>query len=602
MMENKIHKKVVAICGVIIFIFSSMYTFAALRDIQGETWCVTNQIVNTFTLENSVIGIVTGILLWNFLKIQDRRLKVISLIFGCISSFGYTFGFMLQYQNNIGDTLGEWMLAIFMAVALVPIPMSIFALGINYAKKYVMLSKVRTRFLDDKNAMGSVWKTVLFYWGILFISFLPAFFAYYPGLAVYDAQYQLKQIHDGFMTTHHPIIHMVMLKMAYQIGAALGSINKGIALLSVFQMLVLSFAFGYALGFLKYIKVSQKARIIVAIIVAVFPIHAIYSISITKDVFFAAFFLLFVIELLYFYLLPQYSIGRCVCFVFFTVMMLMFRNNALYALILSIPFLLWFMKAKRKKLLVLCLLAIMIFFVSDRGLKKAEGAFDNSSTKETFALPIQQVARVYAYKEDARDELEEVTQYIPEELLTAYNPYIADGVKTGIDNDLFKDHLGNFIKIWISTGLKYPGEYMEAFLTNTMGFWYLDDTMHARIYGEGGYMVVQYKEENLLNMISAKCFCKPAKNYYDALFSKNQYQKIPLLSILFRPAFFFYAYLVTALVLIYRKCYKKLLPLIPVCGYFLTLLLAPAALVRYMYCLICVFPFVMVWILQETKE
>lgn len=600
---QKNYKKVISILCMILFMFGSMYSFVALRDMQGETWCITNQITHTFSVEAGIFGILTVILLWNFLKVQDKRLKGMALIFGCITSVLYTFGHMLQYQNNIGDTAGEWWRAIGIAIALIPIPMSLFALIIDYATKHSVTAKVRTFLFDTTiEKERSVRTIVLFYWLILFISFIPVFLAYYPGLPVYDAQYQFKQIHDGFMTTHHPVIHMLLIKGAYQIGNAIGSINKGIALLSLFQMAVLSFSFAYAIGFLRYIKASRKARIIVAVLIVLFPVNAVYSISITKDVFFAACFLMFVIELLYFYHLPKYSISRCTFFVFATVMMLMFRNNALYALAISIPLLLIFMKGKRKKLLVLCLLAIVIFFVSDRGLKNAEDAFDNSSTKETFALPIQQVARVYTYKADSREALSEVTAYIPEGMLTAYNPYLADSVKTGMDNDLFKENLGDFLKIWFSTGIKYPGEYLEAFLTNNMGFWYLDDTMHARIYGEGGYMVVQYKEENMLNMVSANCFCKVAKDYYDALFFKNGYQKIPLVSILFRPAFFFYAYLVMALLMIYRKAYIKLLPLVLVLGYFLTLLLAPAALVRYMYCLMCVLPVAMVWSLRSQEQ
>lgn len=597
---QKNYKKIIAVLCVMLFMFGSMYSMTALKDMQGEIWCITNQITHTFSVEVGIFGIVTAVLLWNFLKIQDKRLKGIALIFGCITSVLYSFGHMLQYQNNIGDTVGEWLRAVGIAIAFIPIPMSLFALLTDYAIKHSVVAKIRAFLWGTKEEKEkSVRTIVLFYWLLLFLSFIPVFLAYYPGLPVYDAQYQFKQIHDGFMTTHHPVIHMLLIKTAYRIGNAIGSINKGIALFSLFQMAVLSFSFAYAIGFLKYIKVSRKARIMVAVLIMLFPVNAVYSVSITKDVFFAAFFLIFVIELLYFYHFSEYSIGRCVFFIFATVMMLMFRNNALYALVISVPLLLIYMKGKRKKLFALCLLAIVIFFVSDRGLKHAEGAFDNSSTKETFALPIQQVARVYAYKADAREALSDVTAYIPEGMLTAYNPYIADGVKNGIDNDVFKENLGDFLKVWFSTGLKYPGEYLEAFLTNTMGFWYPDDTMHARIYGEGGYMIVDYKEENMLHMVSANCFCKVARNYYHSLFIKNGYQKIPLVSMLFRPACFFFVYLISALLVLYRKCYQKLLPLIPVAGYFLTLMLAPAALIRYMYCLICVVPFVMVWMIRK---
>lgn len=507
--------------------FFSMYAFAALKDIQGETWCITNQIINTFTVETTFVGILTGMLLWKYIKIENSRLKVISFVFGISIALLHVFGWMIQYQNNIGDTLGEWIKAILIVVAFIPIPMGLFALGMDYIERCFNRQIWKSIFVaTEKEQNSSKWKTTIFYWIVFFISFVPAFLSYYPGLMVYDAQYQFKQIYDGFMTSHHPVIHMILLKIAYQIGTLLSSMNKGIALLSIFQMLILSFAFAYAMGFLKEIHIARRSRAVIAIILVLFPIHAVYSVSVTKDVLFTAFFLLYVIETLRIFRRPKVTISREIFYIMIMVLMLLFRNNALYAFVVSIPFLLCIKKGKRKRQLALMILAVMLFFAANQSMKKVEGTFDNSSTKEMLSLPIQQMARVYAYKEDARTQMQDVLQYIPDNFLISYNPYIADSVKSGIDNDLLKANMNSFIRSWVRTGLKYPGEYIEAFLTNTMGYWYLDDTMHARIYGEGGYMIVQYNPDNFYGLIEPKCYSKLFNNYYDMLFQKNGYQKI----------------------------------------------------------------------------
>ena len=38
---------------------------------------------------------------------------------------------------------------------------------------------------------------------------------------------------------------------------------------------------------------------------------------------------------------------------------------------------------------------------------------------------------------------------------------------------------------WVKLGLCFPLTYMDAFLSNSVGYWYLADTTHAQIYGIG---------------------------------------------------------------------------------------------------------------------
>ncbi len=587
------NKKILYILATVILAFASMYAVAALQNIQGETWCVTNQILYSFTTLTAAIGIADAILVWRFLKLNDTRLKIVSIAFGVIVAFVYVIGWMLQYENNISKDM------IVVAMSLISIPAGLFANVLDYASKHYNSRKVN-EFFTSKEDKYSKWKVIFFYHILFFVSFIPAFMAYYPGLLVYDAQYQFTQVYNGFMTTHHPVIHMLLIKLAYNIGTALSCMNKGFAVISLLQMLTLSFSFAYGVGFLREIRVSRKVRVIVAIVLIIFPINAVYSISVTKDVFFAAFFLLYVIETLNIYRKEKLTISSTIFYIIVTVLMILFRKNALYAFALSIPFIVLAMKGKRKRMIIIMLLSLIIATQTNKCLQNSQGAFDNSGTREMMSLPIQQIARVYSYNEEARNDMQDVLELIPEELLLSYNPYISDGVKNNIDNDLLKENLGRFIKIWINVGLKYPGEYMEAFLTNTMGYWYIDDTEHARIYGEGGYMRVEYSPENFYNLVEPKCFLNMAKSYYDALFLKNGYQNIPLISIMFRPAFYFVLYLIGIAVSIYLRKYKLLFPIIPVICYFLTVLLAPVAIVRYVYCLILAFVFIAVWGIRDV--
>ena len=113
-------------------------------------------------------------------------------------------------------------------------------------------------------------------------------------------------------------------------------------------------------------------------------------------------------------------------------------------------------------------------------------------------------------------------------------------------------------------------------------------------------MPVKYSSEQFYNEITSKNYFPLARTYYDYLFSENGYQKIPFLSTLCRPAVMFFAYLIALLQLLYRKQYGALFVLIPVGAYFLTVLLAPVALFRYVYCLVCVLPFALLYMIEKT--
>ena len=88
-------------------------------------------------------------------------------------------------------------------------------------------------------------------------------------------------------------------------------------------------------------------------------------------------------------------------------------------------------------------------------------------------------------------------------------------------------------------GLRHPITYLDACgWLNTCGYWYLDDTTHARIYGEGadthlGYLLSGQAETVGL---ASDGYLPGLRALYESLFSANEYQRIPVLSLLFAPA------------------------------------------------------------------
>ena len=58
----------------------------------------------------------------------------------------------------------------------------------------------------------------------------------FPGSFAYDVPYQLRQAVTGAYSTHHPLLHTLLLGGLLQLGRALGDIDIGAAIYTAVQM------------------------------------------------------------------------------------------------------------------------------------------------------------------------------------------------------------------------------------------------------------------------------------------------------------------------------------------------------------------------------
>ena len=100
------------------------------------------------------------------------------------------------------------------------------------------------------------------FWGafaLIFGGFCIPFATYYPAIMAYDVIPQLDQIRSGALTTHHPLIHTLLLKGCLVMGEALSFLpnadRAGLAMYSLLQMAVMDLclsakASGFPVGLL----------------------------------------------------------------------------------------------------------------------------------------------------------------------------------------------------------------------------------------------------------------------------------------------------------------------------------------------------------------
>ena len=449
-------------------------------------------------------------------------------------------------------------------------------------------------------------------WLILMVGWLPVLLAYYPGIFAYDASNQVTQVLTGSYSTHHPLLHTLLLGGLFRLGHALGDNNLGVLLYSLVQMGIVAWAISWALAYMRKKGMPWSCYIFLMAFYIFFPVNAMLAISTTKDILFAAFCLIVVIFLMKISEQPELwkkrglFVGGCLALSG----MMLFRNNAMYACILCCPFLCLLYKQYWKKYLEWILVSLAITMGVNLGLGMLLQP-EKGSIVEMLSVPLQQMARAgYYYWEEMEEELaEELNYFIPKEVVSQYAQNGADMVKNFIEGNRIKEEPFRFIKLYIQLGADYPREYLDAFACLTQGYWYMEDTSHAQIYGVGmesrlGYMLTNYKTMPEGYEVTHVSFLPQLEYLLEKLFSDNKYLEIPMLAVTFSPAFWGWMLLGYLFWQMYHRHYRALIPILPLACYHLTLLLGPVCIVRYVYPVIVCMPVVVVYTVgaQRSRE
>lgn len=443
-------------------------------------------------------------------------------------------------------------------------------------------------------------------YAVIFAGFMIPFAAYYPAIMAYDVIPQLDQIIISGYTTHHPLIHTLMLSMSLKIGNILPWITNadraGLAVYTVLQMLVVAGVFSYVYAFMRRKGVHRYICYIFVFCVAFYPTHGMLAVSITKDTIYAVLVMLFTV---FVWDMMSWDAGGHVSGVWMgaytasTVLLLLFRNNSIYAwvvyLLAATPVLYRQMKADRAIFRRICMLhaaSFVLYVLISMGMAVAAQAGNTTYAREMFSVPAQQIARVVAYHEEELTEQDRERLYAVwgEGNLPEYVPAIADRSKRDIPND--SDALREFAAEWVSLGIRYPGEYVKAFLLKNKGMWYLEDSTYLNdnySYAKG-YLQITYpsdQQEYIEALVPGYerhqrlQFLQAVYRYFaggDAV-----WRYLPPLAFIMQPAFYCWLLIYYCVCCIGLRKGKWLIPAVYILALTGTLLLGPCVLVRYMY-------------------
>ncbi len=207
------------------------------------------------------------------------------------------------------------------------------------------------------------------------------------------------------------------------------------------------------------------------------PIIPIYVLEITKDVPFTCMIILYTIQL---YKAIQkankdmITVKEILILILLSLLVSLFRNNGIYAILMSLPVLAIIDKKNRKRLL-LCIIIIYVLYKLFTSVLLPMLKIAPSSVREALSIPFQQTARyVKKYESEVtQEEKEAIDKILDYDILKEkYDPLSSDPVKNTYRKEATTEDLKNYLIVWCKQFIKHPTVYISATINNIYGYFY----------------------------------------------------------------------------------------------------------------------------------
>lgn len=408
--------------------------------------------------------------------------SIISIIFSLLMVFGYSY----DVVHNASLVTGNIALIIFSILKFIGY-YTLFNTSIKLFDNVVKKSKLKNKKLPkifdlfDKHPF-------MFSFIVILICYLPYIIAFYPVIINYDAANQIKEVmgmHTRYMdsvvllnpnvtlTNFNPLIHTLLLGGLFKFGYLIGNVNFGMFLYSIVQLSIVISVFAYSIYYLKKLKVNNTLILIVLGIYSLVPLFPLYTMTAVKDVIFSSLVFLYVI-MLYDMLKFKWSKKKYIGFAILVLLIILFRNNGIYTIILSLP-----VVCILKKELMLPIILVLVFnigmYIGYNKVLLPHYEIANTSVREMLSVPFQQTARLAKYyDEEISDEdkktIDKVLGY--NDLGERYRTDLSDPVKNKFNKYTTDEELKDYFKVWFKYLLKRPVVYIDATINNMYGYFY----------------------------------------------------------------------------------------------------------------------------------
>lgn len=558
--------------------------FPQMLNLKENTLGFTNSIFSVFVWLLCLYAVGLSL---RTIDLSDMRGWKIAAVLSFLFTTAMLFGVRLESEGNVN--FKDWKLWVSL-----PVLTCLFAILIRKFWNFLGGMEERKRRLaehiklPDAPVKAAKYADVLTFFFLL-LCWLPVLLAVYPGFFVYDAQEEWVQVASRTFTTHHPLVHVLMLGgIICAVHKFTDSYNLGIACYMIVQMMIVSGGFTYLLCYMRKKRVNRVIRLLSLFYFAFFPVIVMFTLCSAKDTLFTVALLMLLLALLNMGSNTEEffsSIKQKLFFVLSAAAMMLLRKNGVYAFMVMAVVLLIYHKKYLKKMLILFAAAFLTYFLINVGLTAVLHA-EGGENQEILTVPIQQLTRTYKFNPEAFEPEDVATlhEILPEDALVLYNPKLSDPVKVNFQNQTFAADKSKYIGLWMRIGLKKPLSYINAWLANSYGFWYPDTVID--VYTGNTVFTFTYKDSSYFGYEVEEPGFRDSKipwldEAYRKLALEISQEKIPIYSMLYSPGGIFWGIAFVFAYVLYRRKYHLVIPYLMVILVWLTVLLGPTYLPRY---------------------
>lgn len=504
---------------------------------------------------------------YRYKKKSNRVVNILSIVFALIMVIGNSY---INYGNSYLLIGCGWLFLLSVMMAI----------GYYFIFNFCLCCLFE--FLDKMNIKDSLNRFMVFFKKhpfivsiiVIILAWLIYIIAFYPIILSPDPSYQIKQFfgirtkysdyaimldESVTITNHHPVLHTLLLGGCLKIGTMLSNDNLGLFIYALIQIFVLASTLSYTIKYMmNNLNISNKICLLFLAIYAFVPVFPMYAMTAVKDVLFSSFIILYVIML--HSIIEKNGEGfkfwQYIVMILLMLMVIFFRNNGLYVIALSFPFLILAVKKYWKKYLLIFVIVIGISICYTKVVLPAF-KITSGSIREMLSIPFQQTARYVKYHSDelSKDEIAIIDNVLGyNDLAERYDSEISDPVKNKFNKFTTDAQLMDYFEVWLKGLLKHPITYIDATIENTYGYfypekidWYIYYKFDNRILEDG----FDYHYNNLSSI----------RDILTAF--STSFMEIPILGLLINIGFSTWLVFILIGYLFYKKEYKKIVLYLP---------------------------------------
>lgn len=310
---------------------------------------------------------------------------------------------------------------------------------------------------------------------------MPLFLAYGPVRISADSYVVISQaLGVNYYDDSHPILYTFLVSVFLRLGQALGSITVGAYLFGFVQMMFFTAVLTYSIHWIHKNGCPGILCLVAFCFFSLSPVFALNGFTMWKDIPFNACLLLLVLALCPIadtrgewlrdnkHMAAFLGLATAICFL---------RGNGFP--LVAVTFVAIALAFRRHwKRFAACFGGLLVLIAVIQGPVYAAFGLTRLGAVESAGMPIQQVSRAIVNGAELTNEQQEIIErFVPLETIKEnYRSASPDYIKkhATFDTPAFNENVGDFMRVWAQLAPANLGEYVNAWLLQTLGYWKFD--------------------------------------------------------------------------------------------------------------------------------